>query len=115
VQFASNPPPPSQPFDAEACLVDLEHRTQALVLVIQEALARLRNTSFRVPGETDDHTAYRRDGQMGATLSDQGEQVMLALLKLGLTDEQVSVRMSVSPAGVAARRRKWGRSYGQKG
>jgi hypothetical protein len=40
---------------------------------------------------------------------------MLALLKLGLTDEQVGTRMSISPNGVGARRRKWGRAYGQKG
>jgi len=48
-------------------------------------------------------------------LSELGEQVMLSLLKLGLTDEEVGIRMSVSPDGVGARRRKWGRAYGQKG
>jgi hypothetical protein len=102
-------------FDAEACLVELLNRTEAMSLGIQEALARLRNTDFRVPDETDDHQAYRQHRVVSGPLSDQGERVMLALLKLGLTDEAVASRMSVSANGVGVRRRKWGRSYGQKG
>ena len=108
--------PETQPqFDPEACLVDLLHRTEAMSLGIQEALARLRNTNFRVPDETDDHMAYRQHRVVSGPLSEQGERVMLALLKLGLTDEEVATRMSVSTNGVGVRRRKWGRSYGQKG
>jgi hypothetical protein len=107
--------PTPQPFDAEACLADLLSRTEGLLLGIQEALAHLRNSDFRVPGETDDHPAYRQHRVVGGPLSPLGESVMLALLKLGLTDEQVAGRMSVSANGVAVRRRKWGRAYGQKG
>jgi hypothetical protein len=108
--------PATEPFDAEACLVDLLGRAEGLQLCVQEALARLRNTDFRVPDEAaDDHHAYRKHRVVGGPLSDLGERVMLALLKLGLTDEQVAARMSVSANGVAVRRRKWGRAYGQKG
>jgi hypothetical protein len=103
------------PVDPETILVDLRHRAEALVLSIDEGLARIRNTDYRVPGETDDHMAYRKHRVVSGPLSDLGERVMLALLKLGLTDEQVGVRMSISPNGVGARRRKWGRAYGQKG
>lgn len=53
-----------------------------------------------------------RSAWLTCPLSELGEQVMLALLQLGLTDEEVEVRMSVSPNGVGARRRKWGRAYG---
>ena len=107
--------PPSPQFDAEAFLVDLLHRSEAQVLSIQEALARLRNTDFAVPGETNDHAAYRQHRVISGPLSELGEKVMLNLLKLGLTDEEVGIRMSVSATGVGARRRKWKRSYGQKG
>lgn len=105
----------AQPFDPEAFLADLLQRGEALVLVLKEGLARLRNTDFQVPGETKDHAAYRKHRIVSGPLSDLGEQVMLDLLKLGLTDEEVGIRMSVSPNGVGSRRRKWGRAYAQKG
>lgn len=104
-----------QPADPEALLVGLLHQAEALVLNINEGLARLRNTDYRVPGETDDHAAYRKHRVVSGPLSELGEQVMLALLKLGLTDDQVGDRMSISSNGVGVRRRKWGRAYGQKG
>ena len=102
--------------DPEALLSGLLQQSEGLTLSIREALARLRNTTFRVPGETpDDHHAYRKGRIVSGPLSDLGEQVMLDLLKLGLSDEDVGIRMSVSPHGVGARRRAWGRKYGQKG
>jgi hypothetical protein len=105
----------AQQIDPELLFTDVLHRAEALILTINEGLARLRNTNFRVPGETDDHLQYRKDHNKDGPLSVLGAQVMLDLLKLGLTDEQVAARMTVTANSVGVRRRKWGRKFGQKG
>ncbi len=99
--------------DVDAILVSLLNQAQALALAINDALARVRKVDSTVPGETTDHEKYRITP--AGALSELGLKVMLALLQLGLTDEQVSARMSVTVVGVATRRRKWGRKYGQRG
>ncbi|WP_298263834.1 hypothetical protein [Acidocella sp.] len=105
----------SSNFNPAAVLNDLLSRANGLVLCINEALAALNNTEFKVPGETTDYAAYRKDRREDGPLSDLGKDVMLSLLKLGLTDEEVGIRMKISPNGVAERRRRWGRAYAQKG
>jgi hypothetical protein len=107
------PPPPS--FDVETALLALACMADALSLNARDALAAYHGTVFQVPGESNDHFDYRDDRKPNAQLSELGQTVMLGLLKLGLTDEQVSVRMTVTPHGVAQRRRAWGRKYAQKG
>lgn len=102
-------------FEPEKVLTDLLHRVQSLQLAIEQALADAKGVEYTVPGETTDHLEYRWGRDANGSLSKLGEGVMLALLKLGLSDDEVAKRMSVSPNGVADRRRRWGRRPGQRG
>jgi uncharacterized protein (DUF2126 family) len=111
----SDTPSASKTFDVEQAFKTLAGMADALALNAREVLAAYQGVVFKVPGESDDPLDYRDDRNPNGQLSEVGQQVMLALLKLGLTDEQVSVRMNVTPHGIAQRRRGWGRKYGQKG